>query len=139
MTIRTEEGKTRAKPFKKRRFRQFGCIVLVTRVQKKEAGHVRRKALRKPASIDAPQRVADEDVRRRHAGVAQEQPQFIRDLGRGARKLNVVAPPGSRAVVKHGRRKLGDLLMEIQIAKAGHAGSWQKNHGRTSGARMEEH
>src|SRR5262249_32610132 len=134
-----EEGQARAQPFAERWLRQFGRIVLVTWVQKYEAGNVRRKALRKAARVDAPQRVADEDVRRRHAGDAQQGPEFIRDLGCAAWKFSVVAPPGPRAVVKHGRRKPGGLLVEIQIAKAGHAGSRQKNHDRTSAARGVEH
>src|SRR5262249_28942336 len=106
-----EEGKTRAKPVKTRWLRQFGRIVLVTRVQEYEAGNVRRKELCKAARVDAPQRVADEDVRRWHAGDAQERQEFLRDLGCAAWKFSLVAPPGSRAVVKHACREPGGLLV----------------------------
>ena len=57
-----------------RLLRHMGGIVLVSGVQEEQAGHLVRKALGISAYVEPAQRVADEQVRSRHAGGVQKAP-----------------------------------------------------------------
>lgn len=70
-------------------------------VQQQETSHLGGPALPEPSGVGPAQRVANEQMRRWYACLAQQAAEFIGDLGGGSRQGDVVAPARSRAVVEH--------------------------------------